>query len=247
MYFSPCGSTESLAREAAETLDPQCFPVNLTNFHCPLPTLTSDDLVIVAGPVYGGRIPGPMAKKLQAMRGNGAKALAIVSYGNRAYEDALLETVDTLVDSGFHPIAAGAFLSRHVFVPEVAEDRPNENDFAQMRELALAFAKKAQAGSTDVIHVPGNHPYRDAMKTVVAPTVDPGDCRKCGVCVHACPTGAIDQNNPSNVDIALCINCMRCVEACAEGMRDLPQAAKDMIRTRLSPLIGVVKANETFI
>ncbi|MDO4936484.1 MAG: 4Fe-4S binding protein [Sutterellaceae bacterium] len=247
MYFSPCGSTESIAREAAETLDSQCFPVNLTNRDCFFPTLSENDLVVVAGPVYGGRIPAPMAEKLARMRGNGAKALALVVYGNRAYEDALLETVDLLTASGFHAIAAGAFIARHVFVPEVAADRPDEADFAQIRKLAQDFAAKAQNTHNETIAVPGNRPYRDGIKPVFAPSVSMDDCRKCGICVHACPTGAIDQTSPDKVDLGLCINCMRCVECCAEGLRDLPQAAKDAIRTKLSPLIGVTKPNEIFV
>lgn len=247
MYFSPCGSTESIAREAAETLDMDCFPVNLTNRECYQPTFTADDLVVVAGPVYGGRIPGPMTDKLKKMQGNGAKALALVVYGNRAYEDALLETVDTLEASGFKPIAGGAFIARHVFVPEVAQGRPNEDDFKEVAKLARAFAEKAQTGTTETIRVPGNRPYRQGMTTVVTPTVSMADCRRCGVCVNACPTGAIDKTSPDIVDKNLCINCMRCVECCAEGLRDLPQAAKDAIRVKLSGLIGVVKPNETFI
>lgn len=247
LYFSPCGSTESIAREAAETLDPECFPVNLTNRDCPLPEFCENDLAIVAGPVYGGRIPGPMAEKLRRLKGNGAKALAMVVYGNRAYEDALLETTDLLSESGFIPIAAGAFIARHVFVPEVAADRPDENDFAQVRKLAQDFSNKAKTGIQESIRVPGNRPYKEGIKTVFAPTVSMNDCRRCGVCVNACPTGAIDKTSPDIVDISLCINCMRCVECCAEGLRDLPQQAKAAIRARLSPLIGVVKPNEIFL
>lgn len=247
LYFSPCGSTESLAREAAETLDCDCVAIHLTNRDCLFPTFAADDLVVVAGPVYSGRIPAPMADKLKQLKGNGARALALSVYGNRAYEDALLETTDLLTQAGFAVIAAGAFIARHVFVPEVARDRPNEDDFSQIRDLALSFAKKAASGTTQTIQVPGNRPYRAGFKAVVTPTVSMQDCRKCFICVNACPTGAIDKTDPSKVDVNLCINCMRCVECCSEGLRDLPEAAKAMIHTKLSPLISVTKPNEVFI
>ena len=95
--------------------------------------------------------------------------------------------------------------------------------------------------------VPGNRPYRPAYKAAFVPETDTAMCRKCGVCIAACPTGAIDAQDPSKTDINLCINCMRCVASCASGAKAQPAAAKAAITARLSPLLGGHKPNEFYL
>ena len=55
----------------------------------------------------------------------------MVVYGNRDYEDALLELSDRAKDWGLTPVAAGAFIGEHSYsrpsLP-VAEGRPDEDD-----------------------------------------------------------------------------------------------------------------------
>ena len=81
-----------------------------------------DDLVIVAAPAFGGRIPALMAERLKCTAGKGAAAVTAAVYGNRAYEDALVELNDALEEQGFEPFASVAAL-RSFHVREVAAGR----------------------------------------------------------------------------------------------------------------------------
>lgn len=61
---------------------------------------------MVAAPVFGGRIPSIVAEKLNELEGHGKKAVTLVVYGNRAYEDALLELNNVVEDRGFQVAAS---------------------------------------------------------------------------------------------------------------------------------------------
>ena len=45
---------------------------------------------MIAMPVFGGRIPAVAAEKLGELKGSGKKAVTLVVYGNRAYEEQML-------------------------------------------------------------------------------------------------------------------------------------------------------------
>ena len=40
-------------------------------------------------PVYGSRVPPVSLERLSALKGSGQKAVAVVVYGNREYDDTL--------------------------------------------------------------------------------------------------------------------------------------------------------------
>ena len=65
-------------------------------------------------------IPSVVREKIKTLAGEGKKAVTIAVYGNRAYEDALLEMNDILIQGGFTVIASAAFVAQHSIVPEVA-------------------------------------------------------------------------------------------------------------------------------
>ena len=79
-------------------------------------------------PVFGGRIPGYAAEKLTYLKGGGAVALTAAVYGNRAFEDALLELDDCLKAQGFRIGAGTALLAEHSMVRDVAAGRPDNQD-----------------------------------------------------------------------------------------------------------------------
>lgn len=248
LYFSPCGSCRSCAKAAAEGFAGEDYEeINLTNRSQDLPEAGAGDVLIISAPVYGGRIPLPLAQKIARASLSGAAAVAMVVYGNRAYEDALIELSDLLTQAGASVAAGGAFIARHVFVPEVAEGRPNENDLAQLKSFGKSAARKIASGSFEPVQVPGSRPYRDRSPASFTPVVDADACQQCGLCARSCPTGAINPKNPHETDITLCIDCMRCVQGCPEEARSLPAKAKEFLTTKLSPLISITRENEIFL
>ena len=72
-------------------------------------------------------------------------AVVTVTYGNRDYEDALVELYDLAVSLGLSPFAAGAFIGEHSYsTPEVpvAEGRPDTLDLADARIFGGQCARK---------------------------------------------------------------------------------------------------------
>ena len=70
------------------------------------------------------------------IHGNNTPAVAVCVYGNRDYDDALLEIKDTLNGNGFRTFAAGAFIGRHCIFPKVAEGRPDASDLEKLPHSA---------------------------------------------------------------------------------------------------------------
>ena len=248
LYFSSCGSCRSCAKAVADGFAGEDYEeINLTNRTQELPQVSTGDVLIISAPVYGGRIPAPLSQKIKRASLSGASAVAMVVYGNRAYEDALLELSDLLTKAGAVVVAGAALIARHVFVPAVAKGRPDMNDFALMKSFGESAARKIASGSFAPVQVPGNRPYRDKAPTAFTPVVDAELCQQCGLCARSCPTGAINPKNPQETNISLCIDCMRCVQGCPEEARSLPVKAQEFLTAKLSALIPITRENETFL
>ena len=180
--------------------------------------------VIFAAPVYGGRIPAAAARRFARMKGSHTPATLLAVFGNRDYDDALLEMQDIALAGGFVPFACAAPVAEHSLMHSVAKGRPDEADAA----LLKAFAKEAQqklAAVSDVqeLAVPpvkGHRPYMDYPSIPFKPAAS-ADCVRCGQCVKACPVGAIPPDDPTKTDASRCISCMRCVTVCPHGARGL--------------------------
>jgi ferredoxin len=182
-------------------------------------------------PVFAGRVPQIALERLAVLNGNGRKAVAVVVYGNREFDDALLETRDALEANGFRVIAAAAFIAEHSMARSIAAGRPDAEDKALCRQFAAdVMAKPEDAPS---VQVPGNTPYKALKPSAFHPAANE-NCVKCGVCARQCPVGAIPMENPSETRNDLCINCMRCVEVCPESSRALPDAFLNMITQMLN-------------
>ena len=94
-------------------------------------------------------------------------AVIVAVYGNRAYEDALIEMKDVVTELGFKPVAAGAFVGEHSFANEefkIANGRPDADDLDQAAAFGKNIAEKLAGVSSselDAIEVPGDRPYKD--------------------------------------------------------------------------------------
>jgi len=217
-HFSPTGGTKKVADAIAAGFNAPVAEMDLTRADSAV-ALGENDALMAVLPVYAGRVPQISLERLSALKGNGQKAVAVVVYGNREYDDALLETRNALEANGFQVIAAAAFIAEHSIVRSIAAGRPDAEDEKLARQFAADVMAKLE--NPTPVNVPGNDPYVELKLSAFHPAADE-TCVKCGVCAGQCPVGAIPLEDPSKTLGDVCINCMRCVEVCPVSSRALP-------------------------
>ena len=245
--FSPTGGVKKVADTIASGFACESISIDLTDRTQDFSkyTFTSDDICIIAAPVFSGRIPKTATERLMQMHGAHAHVILVAVYGNRAFEDALVELQDTTTHVGFIPVAGIAAISEHSIVRSVAASRPNTEDCEQL----TAFAHKIQAKhnhTAETLTLPGNHPYRAYPTSVLVPSVQ-DSCKKCGLCAAKCPVGAISMDNPTATDQTVCIGCMRCISVCPNNNRYINLAMLAPLSERLSTMCAQAKQNELFL
>lgn len=220
VYFSAAGST----RKVVSVLE-ACMGRGASEFDLlrerPKGTMQfgADEAVVFAFPVFGGRLPGIAKGMLQHFRGSGTRAAAVVVFGNRAYDDALLELRDALCENGFAVVAAAAFVAEHSIFPVVAHGRPDEADKLKIASFGEACLQKFLAEElVEEVQVKGGRPYMNAAPAAIHPSGD-SRCNGCGTCVSICPVGAIPAQNPRKTTTKLCISCTACIAACPQNSR----------------------------
>lgn len=221
-YFSPTGTTCKVARAIAEGCGCPVSEMDLSDPDC-RGVLTENSVLLAAIPVYGGRVPAVALERLGRLKGNGQSAIAVAVYGNREFDDALLELKDALEGNGFRVIAAGAFVAEHSIVRSIAAGRPDENDLRIACQFGADAMKKLGSNAAfPPIILPGNRPYAEAKPSSFHPKAGSG-CIQCGQCAQQCPVGAIPADSPVETLEDLCINCMRCIQICPVQARVLPE------------------------
>lgn len=245
-YVSPTGGTKRVGEYLANVLAESVVLRDLADKKTPA-SAPAGDLSVIALPVFGGRVPAFAAERLKLIKGVGKKAVTIVVYGNRAYEDALLELNNIAKESGFDVAASGAFVAQHSMCPEVGAGRPDERDFEELKNFGKRILKKLVEGDEREFSVPGNYPYK-ADFIVPATPISADFCNLCRRCAAACPTDAIAVlDNKLITDIAKCALCMACVKACPIHARILPLPMAEKIRQMLSKFKDIRRENETYI
>lgn len=229
IYFSPTHSSAKVAHAIAENMDVAEIKVwDLTYDEPEKDIHLENGLAIIAMPVYGGRVAGIALQRLKRITAGRLPAIPVVVYGNRDYEDALVELCDTLKVQGFIPVAGGAFVGEHSFSTKempIAQGRPDINDLLIAGELARQSLTKIEAYSTSEtipdLQVKGNIPYKtNKASDPQAPLCNSQLCTQCGYCIDICPTKAISLTDDSTMsDPALCIKCCACTKECPEGAR----------------------------
>ena len=204
---------------------------------------TAEDICLMAVPSFGGRVPATATERLKQMQGGGAKAIAVVVYGNRAYEDTLVELGDILTEGGFQPVGGAAVVAEHSIFREFAAGRPDADDEIQLKEWSEKLKAKAEIGG--VVSFPGNRPYKKYGAIPMTPKAK--TCQNCGKCVSICPVGAIPADNPKETDGEKCITCMACVAACPIQARAVNPIALAGAKAMLKKALEGRKENEFFL
>lgn len=221
-YFSPTRTTARIVDAVVGEMAGACgLAARTVDFTLPAQRpvhegrLSSEDVLVLGFPVYAGRVPKLVEEELARLTGDGARAVAIGLYGNRAYDDALLEAADLLEARGFAVVAAGAFVGEHSMTARVASGRPDEDDLEAARRFGRSAAARIASGATDRPAVPGARPYksRPAPADIRPQTTD--DCTSCGACATVCPLGIVDADDPARVGEG-CLRCNACVKSCPE-------------------------------
>ena len=221
IYFSASGTTKSVISTLYEGLgyDEKVEYDLLQQPQKQAVTIAADTPAVFAVPVYAGRVPALCADMLKRFKGANTPAVAIVVYGNRDYDDALLELTDILKANGFVIVAAAAFVAQHSIFPAVAAGRPDHKDKETIRAFGTKCSKAfSEFTGAERVAVKGNTPYCKAAEIPIKPTGD-SKCNTCGACVKVCPTGAIAADSPRKTDKSRCISCTACIAVCPQKAR----------------------------
>lgn len=201
-----------------------------------------NDIVVFGVPVIAGRVPNVLLPFLETLQGGGAIAIPVVLYGNRNFDDALIELRNILEDKGFNTVAAAAFIGEHSFSRTLGAGRPDGADMKIAAQFAKEVADKVlwiirdshehERELTAVleeicpVEVEGCKPIRpyyiprdrhgehiNILK--VKPKLYEDKCIKCGICAAVCPMGSISKDEPGIVS-GICIKCCGCVKKCPQ-------------------------------
>lgn len=259
MYFSPTGTTrkvvlnmqnvvcgENAKCNLGETIDITKLS-NRNNEY----TFEKDEVLIFGVPVYAGRVPNILLKFFGKIKADGAICIPIVLYGNRNYDDGLIELSSILIERGFNIIAAGAFIGEHSFSYKLAKGRPNESDmdivveFSKSIALKLSLINEADNNQQNYLNledIPGEIPFRNYYRPrdragnffdfkAIKPITTEA-CNLCGICVDICPMQSISLEDPKKIE-GICIKCGACIKNCPNGAKNFKDANYEKHRIEL--------------
>ena len=239
-YFSPGDTTRKVAAGIADCFnDYPVEAINLTDFdvrQAPF-SFKENDLLIIAAPVYGGRIPVPVQECLLRFQGLNTPTVLVATYGNRAVDDALMELKKELGQRGFIPVAAAAFIGQHTYLSDLALGRPDEKDMALVHEFGEKIRERLRLAvlyDMKDLDVPGHYPYEKPQMTSFPFQVETNEyCIYCMLCAGACPMKAINDSNPFDIRHDACIRCGACIRVCPAQAKSFTEGPLEALRANL--------------
>jgi ferredoxin len=233
LYFSPTGTTQKATVKVAAGTG---IPFETHDLTVPKARQTfkysfrRNDLLVIGLPVYAGRLPIKIDDFFSGLKGDATPAVALVVYGNREYNDALVELKLRLEGRGFIVKAGAAFVGEHTFSHKIATGRPDANDLAIAHDFGRKTAMSIANDVSGKLELKGSYPFvwkgYDPSNPSTHPTffniVTTELCTSCGLCAEECPWGAIEAGNPKRIDSTRCMRCLRCLKNC-------PASAKQII------------------
>lgn len=226
LFFSPTGTSRKIVDAIAVSIPGvERSSVDLTYQGIEnIKSFQADELVVIGVPVYAGRVAPLAVQRLKGIKGKKNPVVLVVLYGNREYEDALVELRDIAIAASLLPVGAAAYIGEHSFSNQqmpTAQGRPDYEDLVSAtsfgRDILNKIDKVQDLNSVSHLQVPGNTPYKESMGPLpVTPKVDPSVCTLCGLCVSSCPGGAIAIDEDLTMDVRKCIFCCACIKTCPE-------------------------------
>ena len=241
--FSPTGTSQKGAWAIASALG-EATLIDATCTPAPQQVFTPEDLLVFGAPVYGGRVFQGALARLSALQGQNTPCIVTVTYGNRDFDDALLELTDFCRERGFLPLAGAAMVGEHTY-GTIQVGRPTPEDLQQDAAFALEAWDDLQAGWQEFTP-PGNHPYKEGGKggSFVPQTKD--TCVHCGLCRRQCPMGAIGEDC-TTIDGERCISCFRCVKRCPVKAKGVFTPEYEQFAAAFSERLKEAKENRYFL
>ena len=151
VWFSATGTTREVVRAVSKAVA-EGLGCEWEEYSFNLPTAREQelsfgetDLVVFGVPVYAGRVPNLLLPYVRdKVKGSQTLAVPIVLYGNRNFDDGLMELRNVLAANGFCPVTAGAFVGEHSFSTVLGAGRPDADDMALASQLAQKTIEKVQ-------------------------------------------------------------------------------------------------------
>lgn len=250
IYFSATNTTKTVMEYIAQGLGiDNIVSYNITKGQAEEISFNENDIVVFGMPVYSGRIPQLTIEYLNKFKGNKTPAIIACVYGNRDYDDALLELKDIVTTNNFTIISAGAFIGQHSIFPATGNNRPDDND----KKDVIAFGHSSMEmlkNNTEISTIPeisvkGNFPYKEIKPVPLKPEGN-RHCDNCGKCVRECPAHAIDINHPRKTDKLLCISCARCIYVCPQKARSFRGLLYMLVSKKFNKAYSVRKESEVY-
>ncbi|NFG27999.1 4Fe-4S dicluster domain-containing protein [Clostridium botulinum] len=255
LYFSPTDGTKKIIKTIASSINSNYeeFDITLAKNRVKNIEFSHNDLVIIGTPTYAGRFPKLLISYLDKIIANSTLAVFVTTYGNRDYEDALLEQYDIFTSKGFIALGAATFITEHSSTDKLATGRPNIDDLKVASNFAANLLKRLNTlnslSDLNTLSLPGNRPY--VVKNIAMPPLTPETnekCITCGICEKHCPTSAIDFSDCKTIDPGKCIKCNSCVKRCPFNAKSITHDAyKNMQNMLISNFADKPRNPELFL
>lgn len=251
VYFSATDTSKTGAVSIAKALagGQGIEEINLTPFAAAgqAITLGADDFAVFSAPVYNGRIPLLTMQRFDKIKGSGSPCIVTVTYGNRDYDDALLELADWAAANGFKVQAAAALVGQHTF-GEIQVGRPNADDVKENEKFVRDFLAAANGNlkrDNVTLAIKGERPYRSEGKGGDFRPLTAETCVHCGLCQRECPAGAIADDFKTLSES--CISCFRCIKVCPVQAKNMDEPMYQEWAAGFTQRLAPRRENEYFL